>query len=70
VELKIRARLVRDDMPADAPAAICRRIVIGQGLYAVGASLCVVNTYLSIAFIMLAQVNFAIAPRFRPSSRL
>jgi uncharacterized membrane protein len=65
-----RARLVKDDVPADAPAAICRRIVIGQALYAVGASLCVVDTYVSIAFIVLAQVNFAIAPRFRPSSRL
>jgi uncharacterized membrane protein len=66
----IRARLVRDDIPADAPAALCRRIVIGQALYAVGASLCVVNTYLSIVFIVLVQINFAIAPRFRPSSRL
>jgi uncharacterized membrane protein len=66
----IRAGLARDDIPADAPAAICRRIVIGQAFYAVGASLCVVNTYLSIAFIVLVQINFAIAPRFRPSSRL
>ena len=66
----IRACLVREDIPPDAAAAICRRIVIGQALYALGASLCVVSTYLSIAFIVLAQINFAIALRFRPSSRL
>jgi uncharacterized membrane protein len=66
----IRARLTRDNMPADAPAAICRRIMIGQALYALGASLCVVSTYLSITFIVLVQINFAIAPRFRSSSGL
>ena len=65
----VRARLVKDDIAADAPAAICRRIVIGQALYALGASLCTFNSYLSIAFIVLVQINFAIAPRFRPRSR-
>jgi len=40
-------------MPRDVPTAIKRRIVIGQGLYAFGALLCVVSTYLSIAFIVL-----------------
>ncbi len=56
--------VVKDEMPKDVPAAIKRRIVIGQGLYALGALLCVVNTYLSIAFIVLVQLNYAIAPRF------
>jgi len=65
----IGARLLKDDIAADVPAAICRRIVIGQALYALGASLCVFNTYLSIGFIVLIQINFAIAPRFRPPSR-
>jgi uncharacterized membrane protein len=62
--------VVKDEIPKDVPAAIKRRIVIGQGLYALGALLCVVNTYLSIAFIVLVQLNYAIAPRFtrrRPS---
>ena len=63
-----RAGLVKEDIPADVPAAVCRRIVIGQVLYALGAGLCVDNTYLSIAFIVLVQLNFAIAPRFRSSS--
>jgi hypothetical protein len=57
-------------MPAAVPAAICRRIAIGQALYALGASLCFFNTYLSIAFIVLVQINFAIAPRFGAPSRL
>ncbi len=59
-----RARLVKDDIRAEVPAAICRRILIGQSLYAFGALLCAFNTYWSIAFIALVQLNYAIAPRF------
>jgi uncharacterized membrane protein len=55
--------VVKDEMPKGVPAAIKRRIVIGQGLYALGALLCVVNTYLSIGFIVLVQLYYAIAPR-------
>ena len=61
----LRAGLVKDDLPADVPAAICRRIMIAQALYAVGAFLCVINTYWSIAFILLVQLNYAVAPSFR-----
>jgi len=61
----LRAGLVKDDIPADVPAAICRRIMIGQALYAAGALLCVINTYWSIGFILLVQLNYAVAPRFR-----
>jgi hypothetical protein len=43
--------------------AMERRIVVGQALYAFGACLCFFNTYLSIAFIVLVQINFALAPR-------
>jgi hypothetical protein len=56
---------VKDDMPPDVPAAIKRRIVIGQSLYAFGAFLCIFNTYWSITFIVLVQLNYAIAPRIR-----
>jgi uncharacterized membrane protein len=59
------AGLLKDDTPPEVDKAIVRRIVIGQALYAAGAALCVVNTYVSIAFIALVQVNFAIAPRIR-----
>jgi uncharacterized membrane protein len=65
----IRAHLVKDDMPAGVPAAICRRIAIAQSLYAAGALLCVISTTWSITFIVLVQLNYAIAPRIRPLSR-
>jgi hypothetical protein len=58
------AGVVRDDMPKDVPTAITRRIVIGQGLYAFGALLGIVSTYLGIAFIIvLVQLNYVVAPR-------
>ena len=65
-----RANLVKDGTPVEIGKAIERRIIVGQALYALGAALCVVNTYVSIAFIVLVQLNFAVAPRFRPRSRL
>lgn len=58
-----RSGLVKGDISSEATAAICRRILIGQSLYAFGALLCVFNTYCSIAFIVLVQLNYAIAPR-------
>src|SRR5271169_3530085 len=61
----VAAGLVKEDAPADVSAALKRRIFIGQALYAFGALLCVVSTYASIAFIMLVQVSYAVAPRFR-----
>ena len=58
-----RAHLIKDEIPPEVPSAICRRIVVGQVLYAFGALLCVFNSYWSIAFIVLVQMYFAIAPR-------
>lgn len=57
-----RRGLLKDDVPADAPRAVCRRIQSAQLLYAMGAALCVFNTYWSIGFIVLVQLNYAIAP--------
>lgn len=57
-------KLVKPDLPPEVPPAIQRRIVIAQSLYALGALLCVFNTYVSIAFIVLVQLNYAVAPRF------
>lgn len=57
-----RRGLLKDDVPADAPRAVCRRIQIAQLLYALGAALCVFNTYWSIGFIVLVQLNYALAP--------
>jgi uncharacterized membrane protein len=57
-----RAKLIRDDTTTEVVAAICRRITIAQALYALGAALCVLSTYWSIAFIVLIQLNYALAP--------
>jgi uncharacterized membrane protein len=58
-----RAGLLREEVTHDRQCAVERRIVVAQGLYALGALLCVFNTYASIAFIILVQLNFALAPR-------
>ncbi len=62
----VRHRLLRADTPADVPAAVCGRIRTAQALYAFGALLCLVDTRISIGFIVLVQLEFALAPRFRP----
>lgn len=56
-------KLIKDETPQEVHGAICRRILMAQGLYAFGALLCVWNNYASIAFIVLIQLNYAIAPR-------
>ena len=60
-----RHKLMKADTPQGVAAAVCRRIVIGQALYAFGALLCVFDTRLSIVFIVLVQLNYVIAPKFR-----
>jgi uncharacterized membrane protein len=64
----INAHLVSDSIPIHVREAICRRIVSGQVLYAIGAALCIFNTYCSIAVIVLIQVNYILALRL-PWSR-
>jgi uncharacterized membrane protein len=59
-----RARLIKDDTSYEVSASICRRITIAQSLYAAGAALCVINTWVSIAVIVLVQLNYALAPRW------
>jgi uncharacterized membrane protein len=56
-------RLLKDDVPPEAPRAIRRRILIAQALYAGGAALCVLSTTWSIAFIVVVQLYYAVAPR-------
>jgi uncharacterized membrane protein len=60
-----RNRLLGEGTTPEISQAIERRIVVAQMLYAVGAALCLVNTYVSIAVIVLIQLNFAVAPRIR-----
>ena len=49
---------------------IRRRVIVAQALYAIATALCVFNTYLSIALIVLIQLNYAIAPRIPLLHRL
>ncbi|HMI97020.1 MAG TPA: TMEM175 family protein [Micropepsaceae bacterium] len=62
--------LVRKDAPPDIDEAFIRRVVIAQVLYAFGAALCVFSTWWSIGFILAVQINYVIAPRFKPFSWL
>ena len=65
-----RAGLLKADTTPEMVVAMNRRIIVAQSLYAIGALLSVVNTSLSIAFIVLVQLNYAIAPRIRPLYRI
>ena len=66
----LQAGCVREGMSPEFNQAIRRRIIGSQSLYAFGAMLCVINTYVSIAFIVLVQLNFALAPRIKWLSRI
>ena len=65
-----RKGLVTKEATPAVSAAVKRRIFVGQSLYAFGALLCIVNPLLSIAFIVLVQLNFAIAPKIPILSRV
>ncbi len=57
-----RANLLKPDTTHEIDCAVRRRILTAQGLYAFGALLCIWDTYASIGFIALVQLNFVIAP--------
>ncbi len=61
----MRLGLAKPDITPQVSVAIKNRIVIAQALYAFGALLCIIDTYVSIVFIVLIQLNYAIAPQFR-----
>jgi len=65
----VRAHLTRVDTAAATILAIERRIGNAQSLYALGAGLCVINTYCSIAFMFLVPLNYALAPGLRRGAR-
>ncbi len=64
-----RAALVKDEISPEVPAAVCRRIVIGQAWYALGALLCFFSTYLSMLVIISVQLFYISSPwlRARPT---
>jgi uncharacterized membrane protein len=66
----IRRDLLKPDAPPEVQALVKRRILVAQSLYAIGAALVVFGTGVSIAFIVLVQLNFAIAPRIPWLSRI
>lgn len=57
-----RDKLIKDELADETQAAICRRIVIAQSVYAFGAALCLISTYASIVVILLMQLNYVFAP--------
>jgi uncharacterized membrane protein len=63
-------KLIKDEVSKEMRSATQRRIVIAQSLYAFGILLCIINTYVSIGFIVLVQLNYAIAPRIYPLDRI
>lgn len=65
-----REQLLKPEATDEISSAVERRIVIAQTLYAIGALLCLVNTYVSIASIVLVQLNYVFAPRIRLLYRL
>jgi uncharacterized membrane protein len=65
-----RAGLMREEATQEVSRATERRILIAQGLYGIGALLCLINTYVSIGFIVLVQLNYVIAPRLLRLHRL
>ena len=69
-ERAIKAGVVREGMTSEFHRAMRRRIIGAQSLYAFGALLCIISTYVSIGFIVLVQLNFALAPRIRWLSRI
>jgi hypothetical protein len=61
-----RAGLLREDRDPEMRHTAERRIVIAQSLYFVGVLLGFWNTYVGIGFIVLLQLNSAIAPKIYP----
>jgi uncharacterized membrane protein len=62
--------LLNKDTTPVALRLIKRRIVAAQALYAFGAVLSLANPLWSIAFIVLVQLNFAVAPKIPILSRI
>jgi uncharacterized membrane protein len=58
-----RAGLLKADAPEHFTRAFLRRIIVAQALYALGAALGLISIPLGIGFIVLVQLNYAIAPR-------
>jgi uncharacterized membrane protein len=58
-----RASLIRKETTHEMRVAMERRIVVYQGLYALAALTCLINTYLAIGLLVALQLNSVISPR-------
>lgn len=63
LEYADRAGLLSEETTQDMRAALRRRIVVYQALYALAALTCLINTYLAIGLLVALQLNSVIAPR-------
>ena len=63
LEYADQAGLLSDETTEDMRAAMKRRIVVYQCLYALAALTCLINTYLAIGLLVALQLNSVIAPR-------
>jgi uncharacterized membrane protein len=54
----IHAKVVDPDLSPQVKSVIFRRIISSQSLYAAGAAMCLISTYLSIGFIVLVQLAY------------
>ncbi len=59
----VRRKLLSTDATHELSCAVERRILIAQALYAASAALCFFDTRISIAFILLFQLNYVFAPK-------
>jgi uncharacterized membrane protein len=58
------AKLVDSEFGEEHSLAIRRRILTAQALYAVGTALCVIDTTVSLGFILLVQLSYALGLGF------
>jgi hypothetical protein len=65
-----KPNLLKTDLPNGTGKAIEKRILVAQAFYAFGAALCIFDPLDSIGFIVLVQLNFALAPRIPWLSRI
>ncbi len=63
-------RLVDGAFGSEHSLAIRRRILTAQALYAAGAALCVIDTVVSLGFILLVQLCYAVGFRVPLKTRL
>ena len=60
----VRAGLLKPEVDRDMIAAVNRRVLVRQVSFAVAAALSVFGTTWSLSFLVLVQLNYAIAPQF------